>query len=41
MIHTETEMQMLATKHVTNVNSYKKMNTFTQEFVPFYIIFFI
>ena len=42
MIHTETEMQMTVTKYyVTNVNPYKKRNTFRKEYVPFYNIKYI
>ena len=39
MIHIETEMLIIATKYyVTNVNAYKKSNTFRKECVPFYNI---
>jgi len=41
MIHTETEMQMIATKYyVTNVNAYKK-GTILEKNVPFYNIKYI
>jgi len=41
MIHTETEMQMIATKYyVTNVNAYKK-GTLLEKNVPFYNIKYI
>jgi len=41
MIHTETEMHMIATKYyVTNVNAYKK-GTLLEKNVPFYNIKYI